>query len=174
MLYVIRHGQTDLNKEGRVQGRKGLPLNSPGIQQAEKLKEQISGIRFDYIFSSPQERAVQTAEIATVMKANIDERLNVFDLGTADGLKKEEVRLAGGIPDPSLYEGVENVATYVTRVFGFMKELEEKYAGKEINILISGHQCTTGTIRAYFEGMPEDGNILKLASRNGELKTYEF
>lgn len=174
MIYVIRHGQTDLNKEGRIQGRKGLPLNNSGIQQAEKLKIQFRGIRFDYIYSSPQDRAVQTAEIATGMIASIDERLNVFDLGTADGLKKEEVRLAGGIPDPTLYEGVENVANYVTRVFGFMKELEVKHGGQEINILISGHQCTTGTIRAYFEGMPEDKNILKLASKNGELKTYEF
>ncbi|WP_339281451.1 histidine phosphatase family protein [Paenibacillus sp. FSL H8-0282] len=174
MLYVIRHGETDVNKEGRVQGRNGLPLNNAGFQQAENLKEKINRIQFDYIFSSPQERAVQTAEIATGMQACNDERLNVFDLGTADGLKKEEVRLAGGIPDPAFYENVEDVANYVSRVFGFMKELEAEHGGKEINILICGHQCTTGTIRAYFEGMPEDGNILKLASRNGELKTYEF
>lgn len=89
MLYVIRHGETDVNKEGRVQGRNGLPLNNSGFQQAESLKEKIDGIQFNYIFSSPQERAVQTAEIATGMQACNDERLNVFDLGTADGLKKK-------------------------------------------------------------------------------------
>ncbi len=36
MIYVLRHGQTDLNKEGRLQGRRGLPLNHYGIQQMER------------------------------------------------------------------------------------------------------------------------------------------
>lgn len=37
MIYAVRHGQTDLNKEGRLQGRAGLPLNKYGVEQAESL-----------------------------------------------------------------------------------------------------------------------------------------
>ncbi|WP_242225390.1 histidine phosphatase family protein [Bacillus cereus group sp. BfR-BA-01380] len=174
MIYVVRHGQTDLNKEGRLQGRAGLPLNEYGIEQAKRLRDKLENIKFDYVFCSPQERAIQTAEIATGIKVIIDERLDVFDLGEADGLKKGEVKMAGAMLDSSVYNGVEEPNRYLKRIFGFMDELESKYGKKELNILLSGHRCTTGCIAAYFEGLPEDSNILKLSSNNGEYKTYNF
>lgn len=171
---MIRHGQTDLNKEGRLQGRQGLPLNEYGIKQAEALRDKLENIKFDYVFSSPQERAIQTAEIATGIKAIIDTRLDVFDLGEADRLKKGEVKMVGGVPDSSVYKGVEEIRSYIKRVFEFMYELEVNYGVREVNILISGHKCTTGCIGAYFEGIPEDGNILRFSSDNGEYKGYDF
>ncbi|TQR19987.1 histidine phosphatase family protein [Psychrobacillus vulpis] len=174
MIYVIRHGQTDLNKEGKLQGRLGLPLNEYGIKQAESLRSELKNIAFDYVFSSPQKRAIQTAEIATGRKAIIDARLDVFDLGGADRLKKSEVIMFGGVPDSSVYEGVEEIDSYIKRVFDFMQELEGEYSKKELNILISGHKCTTGCIGAYFEGIPEDGNILRMSSSNGDFRTYNF
>lgn len=174
MIYVIRHGQTDLNKEGRLQGRFGLPLNTTGIQQAESLRDQLKHIQFDVVFSSPQERAVQTAGIATGIKAIIDARLDVFDLGEADQLKKDEVILDGMVPDARVYKGVENIHSFIKRVFGFMHEIESMYGNSELNILISGHKCTTGGIGAYFRGIPEDGNILRWSSNNGEYKVYHF
>ena len=132
LIYVIRHGQTDLNKEGRLQGRLGLPLNEYGIKQAECLEGKLKGIKFDYVFSSPQERAIQTAEIATGIKAIIDTRLDVFDLGEADRLKKSEVKMVGVVPDSSVYKGVEEIQNYIKRVFHFMHELEVEY-GRERN-----------------------------------------
>jgi probable phosphoglycerate mutase len=174
MIYVVRHGQTDLNKERRLQGRLGLPLNELGINQAELLRDKLKNIKFDYVFSSPQERAIQTAEIATGAKAIIDKRLDVFDLGEADGLKKSDVKMVGVVPDTSVYKGVEEIKTYISRVFNFMNELEAKYSLKNVNILISGHRCTTGCIGAYFEGIPEDGNILRFSSDNGHYKEYIF
>lgn len=174
MIYVIRHGQTDLNKEGRLQGRVGLPLNEYGIEQAKRLKEKPKNIKFDFVFSSPQERAIQTAEIATDVKAITDTRLDVFDLGEADGLRKDEVKMAGGTPDSNVYNGVEESNSYVRRIFSFMHDLEVRYGKRELNILLSGHRCTTGCIGAYFEGIPEDRNILRFSSNNGEYKVYKF
>ncbi|NOU96368.1 histidine phosphatase family protein [Paenibacillus sp. LMG 31456] len=174
MIYVIRHGQTDLNKEGRLQGRLGLPLNDYGIKQAEGLRDSLQNIKFDHVFSSPQERAIQTAEIATGIRAIIDDRLDVFDLGEADKLKKGEVIMKGVVPDSSVYKGVEEIHSYIQRVFEFMRELAAEYGDREVNILLSGHRCTTGCIGAYFEGIPEDRNILRLSSGNGEYKVYNF
>lgn len=174
MIYVIRHGQTDLNKEGKLQGRLGFPLNENGLNQAKLLKEKLKDIKFDYVYSSPQERAIQTAEIATGMKAIADSRLDVFDLGEADRLKKSEVKMAGGIPDTNVYKGVEEIRSYMKRVINFMQELEERFGSKESNILLSGHKCTTGCIGAYFEGVPVDGNILSLSSDHGEYRIYNF
>ncbi|GGH79382.1 putative phosphoglycerate mutase [Pullulanibacillus pueri] len=174
MIYVIRHGQTDLNKERRWQGRIGLPLNETGIKQAKVLKDKLKGITFEFVFSSPQERAVQTAEIVTGAQVITDTRLDVFDLGEADGLKVEEVKRMGILPDPNVYKGIEDMYSYIHRIFNFMRELENRYAHREINILLAGHRDTTGCIGAYFKGIPEDGNILSYSSNNGEYKVYDF
>jgi len=174
MIYVVRHGQTDWNIEGRLQGRLGLPLNEVGIEQAKRLREKLNNIKFDFVFSSPQERAVQTAEIASGITPIIDPRLDVFDLGEADGFKKSEVKLDGIIPDQKIYKGVEEIQSFMHRIFSFMKELEDRFGKSDVNILISGHRCTTGCIGAYFEGIPEDHNILRFSSDNGEFNTYHF
>lgn len=176
-LYLIRHGQTDMNKQKRVQGRNGLPLNEEGRSQALLVSEKLKGIHFDEVYSSPAERAVQTAQIATGIKPIIDERLNVFDLGSADGIKVSELKTVqnGLIPDPSIYSGVENPEDYIARVRNFFEEIVEKYAGnRETNVLVCGHKCTTGCISALIEGMPEDGNFLKLSSSNAEYKVFEI
>lgn len=88
MLYVIWHGETDLNKEGRLQRRDGLPLNGSRIEQARILSTKLENIHFDLIYSSPQERAIQTAKLTTGKHPIIDHRLDVFDLGEADGKTK--------------------------------------------------------------------------------------
>jgi uncharacterized phosphatase len=174
MIYVIRHGQTDMNKQGRMQGRKGVTLNEEGIRQAKDLKQQLSHIRFDHVISSPQERAVQTAEIATGMSCMIDSRLDVFDIGEADGLLKGEVKMDGPLPDPSYYNGVEDTEQYMKRILHFMEELHRLHGNENKNIFISGHRCTTGAIGAFFNGIPNDQNILNFSSNNGEYKQYEF
>jgi uncharacterized phosphatase len=174
MIYVARHGETQWNEEGRLQGRNGLPLNAAGIDQAGNIRDQIGNVKFDLVFSSPQQRAIETAEIATGVTPILDERLNVFDLGEADGLKKSEVILNGMLPDPSLYEGVEEAEKFIARVFEFLTELEGRCRGQQLNIFISGHRCTTGGIGAYFKGIPSDRNILKWSSDNGEFRTYPF
>ena len=174
-VYLIRHGQTDVNKENKIQGRHGLPLNSVGVQQAKAVSEKLSKVKFDYVFSSPQERAIQTAQIATDIKPIIDERLNVFDVGSAEGLKIDDVKMdaSGEIPDTNIYSGVEDTKHYIARVYSFMDELNKKFGKKDVTILISGHMCITGCISAYFEGMPQDENFLKLSCSNAEYKVFD-
>ena len=171
MIYVVRHGQTDLNKERKIQGRMGLPLNEYGMEQAKGLRDELKDINFDYVFSSPQKRAIQTAEIITGQKAIIDERLDVYDVGEADRVPIKELKMNGFLPDKDVYKGVEEPNQFIKRVFSFMSELEANYHN-ELNILIAGHRCTTGGIGAYFQGVPTDGNILKFSSDTGTYKTY--
>lgn len=174
MIYVIRHGQTNLNVERKMQGRTGLPLNEYGLEQARGIKEELKNIDFDLVFSSPQIRAIQTAAIITGKEATLDERLDVFDLGEADRVPLNELKMDGVLPDPTIYKGVEDPNSFVQRIFEFMSELEHTYSDSELNILVSGHRCTTGCIGAYFEGIPTDGNIMKYSSDTGKYKTYYF
>jgi uncharacterized phosphatase len=174
LIYVVRHGRTNWNKEGRLQGRQGLPLNEEGLLEAENVRDRLKKIRFDYVFSSPQERAIQTAEIATGIKPLVDPRLDVFDLGEADGLRRSEVQMVGAIPDPHQYKGVEEPSHFIKRVFAFMQELKANHGTDNVNIFISGHRCTTGCIGAYFSGNPADSNMMRYSSNNGDYKSYTF
>ena len=62
-LYLIRHGQTDWNLEGRFQGREDIELNATGIQQASICGEVISDEEITAVITSPLRRARRTAEI---------------------------------------------------------------------------------------------------------------
>src|SRR5665647_2476119 len=64
-IYLIRHGQTQWNVEGRLQGHTDIPLNEEGEKRALKLKEKLEGIKFSAFFSSDLSRANKTAEIVT-------------------------------------------------------------------------------------------------------------
>lgn len=177
-LYIVRHGQTRLNAEHRAQGRNGEKLNKVGIEQAKELKKKFDEekIKFDYIYSSPQERAIQTAKISTEENnIIIDNRLNVYDLGTADGMLMSEIKITGTVPDMNIYDGVEKLEDYKKRIYSFIFEIIEKYKNTDFNILIVGHKDSTGMLSAYFEGFKVEtiyDDYLKLASSNCEYKKY--
>jgi probable phosphoglycerate mutase len=62
-LYVTRHGQTEWNTEGRMQGHKDSPLTQNGIDNARLLGKHLEDVRFDCVYSSPLRRAMHTAEL---------------------------------------------------------------------------------------------------------------
>lgn len=65
-LYFIRHGQTDWNNLKLIQGRSDIELNEVGVSQAIKLRDNLSKLNFDKIYSSPLKRALQTAKVASL------------------------------------------------------------------------------------------------------------
>ena len=64
-LYIMRHGETDWNRQGRLQGSVDVPLNEYGVVLAEQTRDGLKReqIRFDRVFTSPYQRARRTAEI---------------------------------------------------------------------------------------------------------------
>ncbi len=68
-VYIIRHGKTDWNKELRFQGAHNIPLNEEGREAARKLGERLKDTHFDYVFSSPLNRAYETACIVLEQSA---------------------------------------------------------------------------------------------------------
>lgn len=170
-LYVIRHGQTDMNKMGLTQGRHGLPLNEVGLSQAHETADKLKGVKFDYIYSSPETRAIQTAEIVTGVEPIIDDRINVYDVGSATGIPRKDLIMVDGIIDSNFYQGVEKLDDYFDRVYGFMDYILDTYKGDE-NILLSCHECTTGCIHTYFHGKSREPGFLKYYQKNCEVREY--
>lgn len=88
MMVLVRHGQTEVNRDGLLQGRSDAPLTALGRLQADRLAEQLAYERPARVVSSPLRRAHQTAEAigaAAGVPIETDERLLELDYGTWEG-----------------------------------------------------------------------------------------
>jgi broad specificity phosphatase PhoE len=89
VIAFVRHGQTALNRDGRLQGRLDAPLSEAGIEQARAVAKAFASDPIARVISSPLLRAQQTAhEIATLqsLAVEIDARLIELDYGEWDGI----------------------------------------------------------------------------------------
>jgi len=97
-IYLIRHGRTTLNAQGRFRGRQDPPLDAVGRDQASSAAKLLSGIRLAVVYSSPLTRAVQTAETVGAsceLDVVIEPELIDLDYGMWEGLTEEEAELVG-------------------------------------------------------------------------------
>lgn len=94
-LYFVRHGQTEWNRQRRLQGIMDSPLTREGLQQAGKVAGRLSGIHFDAIYSSDLGRAMETASIITSQLNSTpivpDTRLRERNFGIFHGFNWEEI-----------------------------------------------------------------------------------
>ena len=93
-LFLIRHGQTEGNAQGKYQGSMDTDLTPTGIWQAQQAKKYFSNLSFSNIYSSPLKRAVHTAEIISEgsgLKIKIRNNLRELNFGKWEGLKFEEI-----------------------------------------------------------------------------------
>jgi uncharacterized phosphatase len=94
-FYLVRHGETSWNAEGKIQGRSDIPLGDIGREQAKKLGEKLTSVHFDAIYTSPLQRAVETAEIIgniLSLPVQIQKELRERNSGNLEGKTKEEMR----------------------------------------------------------------------------------
>lgn len=98
-IYLFRHGETDWNKEGRLQGQSDIPLNAEGRELAVRTAEALrrEGISFDRAFCSPLSRARETAEILAgdSLSPVADARLKEMNFGKFEGSYFEEAKRQG-------------------------------------------------------------------------------
>ena len=151
MIYIIRHGKTELNKANVLQGRSNHPLNEEGVEQAKKAAENLREIHFDHVFSSPLIRAVETAEIVCPdMKPVIDERLIEMDYGPYEGSdlqnpSPEVIAFFMDFAHTPAPEGMEQLSSVVSRAGDFIESIKNLSG----NILISTHAIAMKGILEY-------------------------
>ncbi|MDD3139655.1 MAG: histidine phosphatase family protein [Lachnospiraceae bacterium] len=166
-LYMIRHGETDWNKERRLQGQADIPLNEFGKTLACKTAEGLKNVIFDMAYTSPLIRAKQTADIVLGdRKIPIIEepRIQEIGFGIFEGLCCSEE--GWNIPDhefenffhtPEKYKAPQNGESFeavIKRVSKFLEELfgNEKY--KDKTILISTHGASLRAMLDYIRNIP--------------------
>ena len=148
MIWLIRHGQTNMNIARRLQGRRDEPLNETGREQAEKAAEwfRSRGIRFDRVISSPLQRAADTARILAGEDApfRTDDRLMEIDCGPWDLFHN---------PAP---EGMETLSHVEARLGAFLSDLKGEI-GPEETVLVSTHAIALKGALENLDPRPDGG-----------------
>jgi broad specificity phosphatase PhoE len=93
-IVLVRHGETDWNRENRFQGHADTSLNEAGREQARALARALEGTRFSIVYSSPLKRAAETARIIASnlgLDVRLDAALMEVDVGSWSGLTRSEI-----------------------------------------------------------------------------------
>jgi len=150
-IYLIRHGQTDWNLEGRFQGREDIMLNATGIAQAKECGQALAGEAFKAVITSPLIRARKTAEIiAEIVQAEdfiVDDAITERDFKAVSGMTKEEREAfyaSGGIDDKEPFEDVCN------RMIGSIKKYGLRYYDN--NIIMVSHGASINSVLWVLSG----------------------
>jgi len=156
-LLILRHGETEWNREGRLQGGLDSALTETGRDQARRQGEILQEFRVDGWagFSSPQGRAMQTAGIALADRPiAADPRLREIGLGDWSGQLRAEL----AAKSPHLFVGCglgwydhapggEGLIALEQRVAAFLAELDSP-------AVIVTHGITSRVIRCIAQGLP--------------------
>lgn len=137
-ICLIRHGETDWNAFGKLQGKTDIPLNRKGIKQAEECRQNFADTDWDVMITSPLKRAKQTAEII-----NSDLDLPLIEMeefvergyGEAEGMNLEE-RLST-YPDRN-YPNQEEAESVRIRVKEGISKINLMYPEKRVMLVAHG------------------------------------
>lgn len=158
-VFLIRHGQTDWNLQGRFQGREDIELNENGILQAEACGEAIKGEKFKAVITSPLVRAKKTAEIIAdklgIKQVIIDEGIIERDFSKVSGMtpRERETFYASGEPDDK--EPWEDLCS---RMLSTIKKYGEQF--QDDNIIMVSHGASINAVLSVLsEGETGTGKI---------------
>lgn len=174
---VTRHGETDWNIAGILQGWHDVPINEAGRRQSRELAAALAGAGFASVWSSPLARARETADI-------VAEALGLPSPFCHDGLKERHFGAIQGVPkaelaeqDPLLlqqilrrnpaahFEDGETMDEFAERVLGAVSDIGARHAGERA--LVITHGWVMDVITRHVGGLPRSA-ILNLKRKNGE------
>ena len=158
VLWLVRHGQTDWNVEGRYQGQADPPLNVIGLAEARQAASRLAGKPLGAIYSSDLLRARQTAEIiarACNAPLRLEPRLREVNLGAWEGMLFDQIRAQYPAelrerernPLNSRPPGGETVDEVWQRLRAALREIAGQYLGQQVALV--SHGLTLGTLLAY-------------------------
>lgn len=126
-VYLVRHGRTSLNADGRLRGHLDPPLDNAGRTEVEQLAEALAGLHVVSLRTSPLRRAVQTAEaISARTGAPVVEDLALIDRDYGSWAGQSEVEVArrwGRLDDAPGVESIEHVHVRTRRVLDARRAL---------------------------------------------------
>lgn len=181
-LCVARHGETDWNTAGILQGWLNVPINDEGRRQAHELAAVFANAGFRHIHSSPLARALETAQI-------ISRSLLLSDPTCHEGLKERNFGAIQGIPKAELadlnpvllqqilkrnpacaFEQGESMDDFASRVLAAIMSLAALHRGERV--LVITHGWVMDVITRHIQELPRSA-ILNMKRKNGECLWLE-
>lgn len=162
-LILVRHGETDWNKNSRFQGNKNIALNRTGEKQADKLAQRLAQEEINIIYSSNLDRAYKTAQIIArkhKLEVHQKEHLQEIDFGVWEGLTYKQIQKQypeqfekwEKNPVKNNPQQGENLKDIETRVFTILESILAEH--QEETILVVAHGGVNRVIISNLLGMP--------------------
>jgi broad specificity phosphatase PhoE len=181
-LYLIRHGETPWNVEGRYQGQLDPPLSERGRQQAQATAARLAPLDFEAIYSSDLARAHQTAKALAKkigLSIQLDPRLREINQGLWQGVLIDDIRtrwpeeIRGWEHDPWQHyppDG-ENLRQVQTRLFAAIDEVVQRHP--QGLVAVFSHKLPIALLKIRYQGCPKR-KIWSLLPANGAWEIFSI
>ena len=180
-IIFLRHGQAKNNTERILAGRtEGVPLTDVGIKQAEHAAELLGHMNVSAIYSSPIQRARDTAEIAgrhNSVDVTVDDRLIELDMGKFTGMAYDEIFNSHGNVFMKFYNGeleiahngVETFSEVKSRVLGIVDHVLDRHPGENV-VLVTHMDPIKAMLSTVVDLSPT--NLFELIIANASLNIF--
>jgi broad specificity phosphatase PhoE len=178
-IHLVRHAETDWNRELRWQGQSDVPLNARGREQARALGASLTGVPLAAIYSSDLRRAAETAEIVAEqlrLPLRVDPGLREIDVGSWQGLTLTQLRVR--VPEAVArweqngehgWEDGESHEDMFARVVDAIRSIAAGHRNEEV--LVVSHGGPIGALKTLAAGLdyPRERRLLP---RSDNCETY--
>ena len=169
LLYLVRHGETDWNRQHRIQGRTDIPLNDTGREQARRTGTLLTRRTWDAVVASPLSRAFETASIIAselgLAEPTTDDRLVERNYGEAEGLDFLEMQRL--FPEDTVVPGREKRSAVAARAISALMDVAVAHPDEAIVVVSHG-----GLIRSVLRRVDPDGDHGMIT--NGPVHSFHY
>jgi broad specificity phosphatase PhoE len=183
-VYVVRHGETELNSSNCFRGKANPPLNDKGIKQAHKLASLFENIAISHIFCSDKQRATKTAEIISQAHGNpvhpIESlrALNVGDFSGKPRTPESEAALQKYLDKPDTQiPGGESLNDFKARIQPCLEEAIEIYMKTGLPPMFVAHSSIVHEVgdianKDHRSVLVEPGGAIAVFYENGKISAH--
>lgn len=176
-VYIVRHGETEWNAQGRIQGHTDIGLSEKGREQARAVARRLTEVPFDVAYSSDLSRTRETAQIVLGERSiplHSTPQLREYNKGVFEGLTAQEYSLrypelyqASLVNDPDFAPpGGETIRQTTARMAQLVAQLRERHLDE--TVLIVGHGGSLRSLIVSLLAFPLEANW-KFVMRNCAL-----
>jgi probable phosphoglycerate mutase len=165
-ILLVRHGETEWNRQNRVQGNLDSPLTGLGKDQANQLRQMLERVHIEQAYVSPLKRARDTLDIIIQdrpIEVGIVDDLREIKLGPWEGKTRAETALSNPAeennfwhqPESFALPGAETFQQLQTRMVAALESIFLRASGH--TVLVVSHWIAIKVALAYYKGIPLSG-----------------
>ena len=174
-ITLVRHGQTENNFLENIQGLQNDLMNDTGRRQCKKLRDSLKNNNFDYCYTSPLIRCVETAFILVGDKTEIirDDRLIERNIGELEGKNRNlyDIKKYWDYDLNSSDLGIENIRSIIDRCNDFLNYIKNKY-DDDSNILVVTHSAPYKALRLLLNKKELKGVLISSYVDNCQFEEF--